>query len=813
VSPAAGQGAGTRLGRFELLRLLGRGAQAEVWQAHDPHLDRDVALKLFDPGADPAAVAEGLREARAVSRLAHPNIVPLFEAVEAGEGGGRAGLVFELVNGQTLAALLRRRGSLAEREAVALMRDVLDALALAHAQGIVHRDLKPSNILIDGFGRPRVMDFGIAARVSEAHDGQLAGSPGYIAPEAVQGAAPDPRMDVYAVGMLLGLLLCGRPLLEERDPMRALARTVDEDRVWPASAPPVDAALRTLVMRAVSRDPTQRPPGAAAFRDALTRWLEPEPLAVEVKDHATFEFLLRRMRQQSDFPALSDAVGRIQRVTQSDRASLQGVTDEILRDVALTHKLLRLVNSAFYRGAAGGAVDTLPRAVAVVGLSGVRSMALSVVLMEHMRDKVHVRRLKEVFLLALMTGTLVECLSRQERLIDEPFLAGLLAQLGRLLAEYYFPDEAQQVRRRTEPAWQRDEDARSVEDRAALEVLGLRYEDLGLGVSRLWALPSGLRQVIQRPAGTPPVRLLTAAPERLRWLVRASDDIAQTLLQRAPQELPGRLAALVERYGPALGWRPEMVDEALAIAQSSLQGLARDLGLDLRPGSRAQRLLSPTAGSATWRAAGPPPVTDSLTRTVPMVREPAVAGPIVVPAVVPAAGDATRLLALEQAVAQAAAQLAADTVNLNGVLRALMTALHGALGLRCTVFALRDARSRMISGRLSVGEGAEAVCAQLRLDLGATGTPDLLVQACREGLDLCLADTRAGHVFARLPGWLQREPRARSALLLPLQLKGAPFALIYGDRPEPGGIALGEREWTLLRTLRNQAVMAFKTAS
>jgi serine/threonine protein kinase len=201
-----------------------------VWLGYDPRLQREVAVKVINPDADAASVAQWLDEARAVSRLAHPNIVPVFEA---DQDGGVSFMVFEYVTGPTLTDLLKKRGKLPEREAAALMRDVLDAIATAHAQGIVHRDLKPSNILMDAQGRPRVMDFGIAARVSDKHDGRIAGTPGYIAPEAIGGAAPHPLMDVFAAGMMLGQMICGRPLLMERDPYRALERIQKEDIVWP----------------------------------------------------------------------------------------------------------------------------------------------------------------------------------------------------------------------------------------------------------------------------------------------------------------------------------------------------------------------------------------------------------------------------------------------------------------------------------------------------------------------------------------------------------------------------------------------------
>ena len=189
---------GQRLGRFRLLAELGRGAQAVVWRVHDERLDREVALKLLVGESATQPVSQWLHEARAVSRLAHPHIVPVFEADEI---DGQPFLVFELVRGRTLAQTLRSSGAMPQREAVELMLGVIDALRAAHAHGIVHRDLKPSNILIDTEGRTKVMDFGIAARLAptaggavvvDGLEGCIVGTPGYLSPKAAAGSAPSP---------------------------------------------------------------------------------------------------------------------------------------------------------------------------------------------------------------------------------------------------------------------------------------------------------------------------------------------------------------------------------------------------------------------------------------------------------------------------------------------------------------------------------------------------------------------------------------------------------------------------------------------
>jgi serine/threonine protein kinase len=805
-----------RVGRFELKGELGRGAQATVWLGYDPRLQREVAVKVINPDADADSVAQWLDEARAVSRLAHPNIVPVFEA---DQDGSVSFMVFEYVAGGTLTDLLKKRGKLPQREAAALMRDVLDAIATAHAQGIVHRDLKPSNILMDAQGRPRVMDFGIAARVSDKHDGRIAGTPGYIAPEAIAGAAPHPLMDVFAAGMMLGQMICGRPLLMERDPYRALERIQNEDIVWPpemvdakSGKDTTDDALRALVMRAVSRDPSRRPESAGAFRNALHEWLDPAPVGADGGDRATLEFLLRRMRHKSDFPALSDAVVRIQRVTQSENASIAGVTDEIVRDVALTNKLLRLVNTAHFRNAGAGTIASVPRAVSLIGLAGIRTMALSLVLLEHMQDKAHVGRLKEMFLMAMMTGTLCDELTPSAKAHDEPFLAGMMSQLGRMLTEFYFPEEASLIRRRVEPSSQRGEWSQVIEDRAVGEVLGLSYEQLGVGVTKVWGLPDSLRRAIARPEGEPPARAVESAADRLRWCVQASSELAQALMQ-APTEAAGsKISQIGDRFSRALNLPKDQFETAVRSAQSHLQSMSTDLGIDLKADSKARRLLpqalevptgniNPATVVTPAQAAAP----NDATMAMPSSERPgAAAAP---------AESSVRMLALEEGISSVTSALAGDTFKLNEVLRTILQTMHRALGFRCVVFGLRDPKTGFITGRFGLGAPASALSAQFRVDVNPNGPVDLLSVACKKAADTLISDASADNVRSRLPTWLQREADARSFVLLPMTMKSAPFALIYADCATPGGIVLGDRELSLLRTLRNQAVMAFKTAA
>ena len=294
-----------RLGRFELVRLLGRGAQAAVWLAHDPLLERDVALKLLHAPADgsiPAQAQQWLKEARNLSRLTHPNIVTLFEADVY---DGRPGLVLEYVNGPSLAHKLKTEGSLPAPQAVALMLEVLDALATAHGQDVVHRDLKPANILLDTQGHAKVSDFGLALRLSGTQAATLPpgveGTPGYLSPEAACALPPSPVSDVFSAGLILAELLTGHPMVSNEDPFRAIYRAAHEDLHLPSDPDhPVDDNLRALVHRSIARDPSLRFPDAAAFADALRQWAgqaETEALGNPDGQSATLAFLLRRIKR------------------------------------------------------------------------------------------------------------------------------------------------------------------------------------------------------------------------------------------------------------------------------------------------------------------------------------------------------------------------------------------------------------------------------------------------------------------------------------------------------------------------------------
>lgn len=792
------------VGRFELKRVLGEGAQASVWLGFDRRLEREVAVKLMRAAAaaDPVAVGEWLREARSVSRLTHPNIVPVFEADVHGQ---QPYLVFEYVPGPTLTQHLKARGALPAVEACSMMLGVLDALHAAHGAGVVHRDLKPSNILVDKVGRARVMDFGIAARVNDPGNlDQVVGTPGYMSPEATQGGLPTAAMDVFSAGLVLVEMLSGRKLVNEREPFRAMHRVANEDLALPAQlSSEVDDALRAVLRRALERDPAQRWPSAAALRDALQAWLTPAPVSADATPpgpghNGTLDFLLRRMRHKSDFPALSDSVARIQRVANSENESLASLSSEILKDVALTNKLLRLVNTAHFSNA-GGNISTVSRAVALIGFAGIRNLAMSLVLLEHMHDKAHANQLKEEFLRSLLAGMLASELGGLVRAGEEAFIGAMFQNLGRLLTEYYFPEEARQVRGIVAGSGQAGAVATS-EDAASIGVLGLSFEALGLGVAKTWGLPASLQSCMRKPSGEPPLRAPHDATEQLRWVTFAANQITDTLLRTEPEHAKARVADVAKRYARTLGVGTAEIEAAAEVAQQRLVQMAHAMNLQVSPQSPARRLFA----AATARdAQATAKEHDSL---VPHSLQATVTVQMQAPR--SKLDNASDVLA---AGIQDITNTMVENFKLNDVLRMILETMYRALAFRRVVFCLRDAKTETLTGRFGLGEGAEAVAAGFKVPL-KTGA-DLFTAVCVKGADTLITDATIAHISARLPAWYRTSVNAPAFLLLPMQMKGAPFALIYADKAQPGGIDLGEKELSLLRTLRNQAVMAFKQAA
>jgi predicted Ser/Thr protein kinase len=289
AAPAAAVSAAPeRLGKYQLLRELGRGGMGVVYEARDTDLDRKVALKLMitPAGADPKEVAHDeerfVQEAQLTAKLKHPNIVTVYEA---GILDGRRFIAMELVEGTPFSQWRKESGAPLKGQ-VAVLRDVALAVHHAHEQGVLHRDLKPRNVLVSPDGHAYVTDFGLAkplgtkVHASLTGSGAVVGTPAYMSPEQAQsGHRVDWRTDIWSLGVMLYEVLTDRTPFTGESPLEILMKVVKDDVVPPsraASGPAareIDKAIENVCLKALAKRDRDRYPTARAFAEDLTRWI------------------------------------------------------------------------------------------------------------------------------------------------------------------------------------------------------------------------------------------------------------------------------------------------------------------------------------------------------------------------------------------------------------------------------------------------------------------------------------------------------------------------------------------------------------
>ncbi|MFQ5943101.1 MAG: protein kinase [Anaerolineales bacterium] len=276
--------------RYELGEELGRGGMGTVYRAHDPTLDRDVAIKvLSDANLGTESRGRLLREAQSVAKLSHPNIVPVFDA---GESDEYPFIVMELIEGQSL----HDRPPKDLEETIRIAIQVCAALEHAHNQGIVHRDLKPENVLIDADGTAKLMDFGIARSMASrlTSEGTVVGTVFYLAPEVALGHEYDGRADLYSLGVMLYELTTGSLPYADGDPVAVISQHIHASVVPPRGKnPDVPPLLDTLIVQLMSKDPDDRPSSAAEASQLLNREALPDPEAKDERGVLVLDRIVR----------------------------------------------------------------------------------------------------------------------------------------------------------------------------------------------------------------------------------------------------------------------------------------------------------------------------------------------------------------------------------------------------------------------------------------------------------------------------------------------------------------------------------------
>lgn len=535
------------IGRFRVLRILGRGSEGVVYLATDPELGRDVAIKTTSLGEspDPTLANLLLSTAQTASKLSHPNIVPVFET---GLHEGSPYVVFEFVDGRTLGQTLRANGPLPMAHAVVMMSQILAGVAQIHARSLVHGDIKPANILIGENDRARVADFGLLRHARATDIDHTSGTPCYMAPECFEGIATDCRRDVFALGLIFYEMLTGQPVIEYGTDIAKIMRLLDEIPAPPsAKNPRIPRELDAIVLKALRKDPARRFANAGEMKSELDRIRVSDKTheQIEVSEvvvHATVEFLLRRMAHKSDFPALSASVTSINQMSaEADTASIRTLSDTVMRDFALTQKLLRLVNSA----AVGGRnITKVSAAITILGVGQLRTMATAMMLAGAggKPSPAIAATLTDAFVAGLISRNVGRINGLAA--VEELFICGMFGPLGELLTIYYLTEEYAEIARRVFKSDVKD-------DSAARAVLGISFEELGVAVARHWQFPP---VIVKALSPLPPGELQPSSDpgDRLWQCAAYARELGVLARLYDAGEREAALAAHIQRFAPAI---------------------------------------------------------------------------------------------------------------------------------------------------------------------------------------------------------------------------------------------------------------------
>lgn len=583
-------------GRMQLLQLLGKSDRSMAWRVHDPRSGQDLMLVLprVQP-ADASAMETWQQAMRQASRLNHPHLAAV---VEVGVQDGWPYVAYDPRDAATLAERSTRKG-MPGTEAAGLAVQALQGLAFAHEAGLAHHDIQPFLMLVSDTGQLRLAGVAVAAELAWRQPDPGHAPTGESHTLRQQRAAAE--RDVLATGVLLHGLLLGQGALDESDVGRVIKRLPPQGRdivrlPW-GTTHPVAEPLRAIVNRATDRQERQRYRNARTLQRALEGWLQADNAA----GGGPLSLLADKLRVAGVLPSSPGASARVARLALMERERTNELAEVVLEDLALSFELLRLVNTAQVRGsqvAGSGPVLTVRRAIAMVGMDGVRRAALALREWPGPLNEAGQSQLETLLERCKRAGRTALQLRPAGYDGEVVYLLTLLQNLGRLVVFYHFADEAAQIRRLMLPAPSAREgepdDPGMSEEAAAYAVLGTDIEAIGAAVARQWGLDDTVLTMIRRlPLGTA-VRTVESDDDMLRTVASCANEAVDALGQPAPKVLAA-LQRVVQRYGRVL-------DVDMRGLQAALQGqpvapIAQTMPMPLDPQPTRPGSLRDAAGT------------------------------------------------------------------------------------------------------------------------------------------------------------------------------------------------------------------------
>jgi HD-like signal output (HDOD) protein len=593
-------------GPLQILRLLGKTERTTAWRVVDTRTRQHLLLVL--PRVQPAtsAVAAAWEDrVRRAARLQHPELAPV---VMSGIRDGWPYVAHDLGESRTLAERLGE-GLMSGTEAAGLTVQLLQGLAFAHEAGVAHADLQSHLVLVSPAGQLRLAGTAVGLDPDSACEPAERTAPTSAAGlREHRGAA---ERDVLACGLLLHQMLAGSAALPDPDLGRCIAalppwcsHSGREFIRLPWTLPtPVAEPLRAIVNRATERQARLRYRSARTLQRALEGWLRAEGDA----EAGALALLLDRIETAGVLPSLPGAAANAARLALMERQRTSALAELVLQDFALSFELLRLVNAGPLRSQAplaGAPVLTMRRAIAMLGLEGVRRAALGLRPWPGPLGESAAGELRRQMARVSRAGRLAVLLRPAGYDPEVVYLVTVLQDLGRLMVQYHFPEEAAQIRRLTQPGpavrTGETEEPGMTEQAASFAVLGIDVNGIGPGVGQRWGLDEAIIFMSRRLSADSPVRMPDDDPGWLRTTASCAHEVIE-ILDLPAARMTQALARVLQRYGRILGLEMQGLRHALegsADASSTLGVSDSVFGQDLQV-ERAS-----TVAGGFWEPAG-----------------------------------------------------------------------------------------------------------------------------------------------------------------------------------------------------------------
>jgi HD-like signal output (HDOD) protein len=487
------------------------------------------------------------------------------------------------------------------------------------------------------------------------------------------------------------------------------------------------------------------------------------------------QILLGDLSKVRDFPALSQVISQVGRVASSDNAHTDELTKVILRDISLTNKLLRVVNSAHFGQFGSQPINTISRAIVILGFDTIRDIALSLMLFEHLNNHSQANELKGEAVESFFSGILGRNLAARAGMKDkeEVFICTLFRNMGRMMARLHFFEQTKLAERLMQ-------DQGLSEEQASRRALGVSYDEFGQALGRHWHLPNSLLQGMQ-PLPPGPVKPPANDAAKLQTVANMANDLYLATRAAPPEQIQQAIVEIGKRYSQAVNIPAEHLAEVVYQSSEAMESEARILQVDVHCSPLIHRLLNGEPGKEKAPQTTPESEPES-----------------------PPAEDATGILITGL---QDLTAMLIDDSRPSDLLQVAAEILYRSHCFDNLVICAIAPGGQELRGRIGLGPQAEALKKHLRIPLSFNA--DVFHAAISKGADLVIQDATAENIRERIPGWYSQHIGAQSFMLLPILVGNRPVGLIYGDRRKHA-LQIAAQTLGLLKSVRNQITLALR---